>query len=80
MAAPLYPTNDPYLASFLLSEGAVLAGYTRLAPKRVEFRFVADRNLHVLLRVYWSGQLILIAPARLFDTLRLIKSRSLTKS
>lgn len=75
---PCYQTNDPYLASFLMSEGAVLAGCTRLGPKRVEFRFVPNRELHDLLRLYWSGERLFVSPARLFDALRLLKRRSLT--
>src|ERR1700693_3302416 len=74
-----YTTNDPYLASFLLSERAGLAGCHRLAPKRVEFRFVADRHLYELLRLYWSGSPTLVVPRRLFDALRWFKSRSLTQ-
>lgn len=77
MTDPLYATNDPYLASFLLNQGSVLAGYTRLGPKRVEFRFVADQKLHGLLRLYWSGTRIPLVPARLFAALRTLKSRSL---
>lgn len=73
---PLYPTNDAYLGSFLLSQGAVLAGFTRLGPKTVEFRFAADRRLHDLLRLYWSGQPVLVVPARLHAALRLLKRRS----
>jgi len=76
MAAPHYVTNDPYLASFILSEGAVLAGLKRLGPKKVEFRFLADRQLHDLLRLYWSGVQTLVVPARLFGVLRWLKKRS----
>jgi hypothetical protein len=74
MSVAHHKTTNPYLASFLLSEGAVLAGVTRLGPKKVEFRFAADLTLHVLLRVYWSNQLILVVPARLFDAFRVLKS------
>jgi hypothetical protein len=80
MRSTLYATNDPYLASFVLSQGAVLAGYTRLGPKRVEFRFVADRALHDLLRLYWSGERVPVVPARLFDALRMLKKRSLFRT
>src|SRR6266508_2008147 len=79
MTAPDYKTNDPYLASFVLSEGAVLAGCTRLGPKKVEFRFVADRSLHEVLRLYWSGMATVIVPGRLFAALRKLKSRSFTR-
>lgn len=78
MHAPHYVTNDPYLASFVLSEGAALAGCTRLGPKKVEFRFTADCHLHNLLRLYWSGAATPIAPGRLFAALRQLKSRSFT--
>ena len=80
MDSPLHATNDPYLASFVLSEGAVLARSTRLGPKRVEFEFAADRHLHDLLRQYWSGERIPVASARLFGALRMLKRRSVTHS
>jgi hypothetical protein len=80
MSIPRYTTNDPYLASFVLSEGAVLVGCSRLGPKKVEFRFVANRALHELLRLYWSGVAIPIAPSQLFAALRQLKSRSFTHS
>lgn len=80
MTEPNYRTTDPYLASFVLSEGAVLTGCTRLGPKKVEFRFVADRTLHELLQIYWSGVPIQIAPLNLFTALRKLKSRSLTRA
>ncbi len=76
MRRTLYATHDPSLASFFLSQGAVLAGHSRLGPKRIEFRFVADRALH-LLRLYWSGAPVAVVPARLFDALRALKRRSL---
>jgi hypothetical protein len=76
MTEPNYKTHDPYLASFLLSEGGVLAGCTRNGPKQVEFRFVADRALHELLRLYWSGVPMLVVPCELFAALRKLKSRS----
>ena len=78
MAAPHYVTHDPYLASFLLYEGAVLAGLQRLGPKKVEFRFVADRTLHELLRLYWGGVPTLVVPSRLFGALQWVKKRSHT--
>lgn len=76
MDTPLYRTNDPYLAAFLVSEGAPLAGRTRLGPKRVEFRFEADERLHHLLRLYWSGQPLFLVPSGLFRSLRRLKGRS----
>lgn len=80
MTVPHYTTNDPYLSSYVLSEGGVLAGCRRLGPKKVEFRFVADRHLHKLLHLYWSGQPTIAVPGRLFATLRQLKSRSLTRA
>ena len=74
---PEYTTNDPYLASFVVSEGGVLAGCRRLGPKRVEFRFVPSRQLHQILRVYWSGLPVHVTPYRLFAALRMLKSRTL---
>lgn len=79
MTVPHHTTHDPYLASFVVSEGATLAGCMRLGPKKVEFRFVADRRLHELLRLYWSGVPLLVVPCRLFAVLRTLKSRSLTR-
>ena len=75
-----YTTNDPYLSSFVLSEGAILAGCRRLGPKKVEFRFAADEQLHDLLRLYWSGVATPLVPGRLFAALRQLKSRSFTQS
>jgi hypothetical protein len=80
MDSPLHKTCDPYLASFLSSQKAVLAGGARLGPKKVEFRFVADRRLHDLLRLYWSNEPVLIVPSRLMDCLRTLKSRSFTRA
>ena len=79
MNAALHRTTDPYLASFLSSQKAALAGCTRIGPKKVEFRFVADRRLHALLRLYWSGEPVLLVPARLLASLRALKSRSITR-
>jgi hypothetical protein len=72
-------TTDPYLASFLLNQGGVLLYCERLGPKRVEFNFAADRRLHDVLRLYWSGVPVEVVPSRLFDALRFLKSRSLTR-
>lgn len=75
MTQPLYACPDFYLASFLLYQGAVLVGCTRLGPKRVEFRFVADERLHQLLRAYWSRRPVHLVAAELFDAHRRLKSR-----
>lgn len=80
MSQPHYTTNDPYLASFVISEGGILAGCQRLGPKKVEFRFVADRRLHGLLRLYWQREPVLLVPGRLMEALRRLKSRSLTRA
>jgi hypothetical protein len=72
-----YTTNDPYLASFVVSEGGVLVGCRRLGPKKVEFRFTPSRQLHRILRVYWSGLPVHVTPYRLFAALRMLKSRTL---
>ncbi len=74
-----YTTHDPFLASFVLSEGAALAGCRRIGPKTVEYHFVPDRHLHALLRLYWSGSPTVVAPAQLFAALRSLKSRSLVR-
>src|SRR5581483_9417000 len=68
--------NDPYLASFVLSEGGILADCIRISPKKVEFRFVADLHVHSLLRLYWSGMKTSLVPGRLFAALQQLKSRS----
>ena len=73
-----HATLDPYLASFLLAEDAILADVTRTGPKRVEVRFVADWRLHELLRLYRSGRAIPLVPSRLFDAFKRIKSLSRT--
>ena len=54
MTTPHYVTHDTYLSAFVLNQGASLAGHRRIGPKKVEFRFLADRRLHELLRLYWS--------------------------
>jgi hypothetical protein len=79
MPPPTYTTTDIHLASFILYRGAALAGLERLRPKKVEFRFVADRQLHDLLRLYWSGDLTPVAPAQLFKTLHRLKCLSITR-
>jgi hypothetical protein len=71
-----HTTHDPYLASFLLSEGAALLRSQRIGPKKVAFSFAADARLHDLLRLYWSEVPTPAVPARLFAALRLLKSRS----
>ena len=76
MSVPQHITTDPYLASFLTSQKAQLAGCKRVGPKKVEFRFVAERRLHDLLRLYWSNEPVLCVPARIMDAMRTIKSRS----
>jgi len=80
MITPLYKTTDTYLSSFLRSQGGLLVGCQRLTPKKVEFWFVADRRLHGLLRLYWSGEPVLLVPYRLLEALRRLKSRSLTRA
>jgi hypothetical protein len=71
-----HPTTDPYLAAFLLCEGGKLCTLRRVTAKKVEFRFATNRQLHVLLRTYWSERRIPVIPARLFDAYRTLKSRS----
>src|SRR5947209_4474356 len=79
MITPHHKTNDPYLASFLVNQGAILVGSTRLGPKKVEFRFIADQRLHALLRLYWSEVPVFLIPSSLFAELTRLKSRSLTR-
>lgn len=74
-----HKTTDTYLSSFLLSQGAVLAGCTRIGPKKVEFRFVADRRLHGLIQLYSSETPVVLVPSRLLAAHRQLKKRSLTQ-
>jgi hypothetical protein len=75
-----HTTHDPYLASFLLSERAILLNSRRIGPKTVAFSFAADERLHDLLRLYWSETPTVTVPAWLFAALRRLKSRSLIES
>lgn len=70
-----YETSDVYLASYLICQGATLAGTERVGPRRTMFRFESDKFLHALLRVYWSNDDIQVPPTRLFSSLRTLKSR-----
>ncbi len=78
MSAPLYCTTDIYLSSFLCHRSAKFIGLQRLGPKKVEFRFEADRELHDLLRLYWSGQLTPVVPWELFMFHYKLKCLSIT--
>jgi len=78
MDVPIHRINDPYLASFVLSQGASFVGCTRLGPKKMEFRFVSDERFHAMLRFYGSGEAMLLVPSKLHDALKTLKSRSLT--
>ena len=51
MTDPAYETSDVDLASFILSQRAMLLGYNRPSPRRAVFRFRADERLHELLRL-----------------------------
>ena len=73
MSGPEYMTKDPYLASFLVSQGAHLLRCSRPRPKRYRFWFAADAYLHALLRLYWSGRPAFIVPAKLFMALHRLK-------
>ena len=79
MSSPEYVTTDLHLASFLYCRGAALVGCTRLRPKKYQFRFAADRDLHALLRLYWSGALTPVIPAVLLATPQRLKSRALAR-
>ena len=73
MTPPLYRTTDIYLAAFLDAEGAKLHSYRKLRPKRTEFSFLADRELHDLLRRYWNREPTLIVPFKLLAALYRLK-------
>lgn len=73
MNQPLYKTIDIYLASFLLCQGAKLVSYEKVRPKRTEFRFIADEDLHHQLRLYWSRERVLVVPFQLLGSLYRLK-------
>ena len=74
-----HTTTDFHLAAFLVNEGAELVGLRRSGPKKVHFSFAANRELHVLLRLYWGGRPLPIVPARLLAELHRLKCRSITR-
>jgi hypothetical protein len=73
MTPPLYRTVDIYLASFLLCQGAKLVSYQKVRPKRTEFRFLANEDLHHQLRLYWSRERVLVVPFKLLGSLYRLK-------
>jgi hypothetical protein len=76
---PTYVTHDIHVASFLLNEGATFLGCERLKPKKVAFAFVADEELHMLLRLYWRRQPLPIVPAKLLAAHFQLKCLSITR-
>jgi hypothetical protein len=74
MPPSCYETFDIYLASYLLSQRAILEGHERVGPRRTVFRFASDEKLHELLRLYWRRLPIPVIPADLFAALRRLKS------
>ena len=76
---PEHLTTDIYLSAFLCHKGATLQGLTRLGQKRVEFRFLANAELHALIRLYWSGHLTPVVPWELLQCLRRLKNASINK-
>ena len=68
-----YETSDKYLGSFLLSQGATLAGYARVSTRRVVFRFVASERLHELLRLYRNLTAVPLVPLQFVAALRTLK-------
>lgn len=79
MSEPIYTTTDIYLASFLCYRGGNFQGCRRIRPKKVEFRFVTGRELHDLLRLYWSCRLTPIEPALLLASLHRLRCLSITR-
>lgn len=77
---PLHTTNDAHLAAFLVTEGARFVGLERSGPKRVHYSFIADRQLHSLIRVYRAGHPVLIVPCRLLGTLHDLRCLSIARS
>lgn len=76
---PEYVTTDIYLSAFLCHKSANFLGLKRLGPKKVEFRFAANAEVHSLLRLYWSGHLTPVIPWELFMCLRRLKNLSINK-
>jgi hypothetical protein len=74
-----YLTTDIYLAAFLCHRSATLMNLRRLGPKKVEFYFTANADLHALLRLYWSGHLTPVVPWEMFLCLRRLKNLSINK-
>lgn len=74
-----YTTTDIYLAAFLRYRATDYLGLERLGPKKVAFRFVATRELHDLLRLYWSCDLTPLAPADLFAVYHQLKCAAITR-
>jgi hypothetical protein len=79
MPIPMHVTTDFYLASFLCHKGAKLLSMRRFGPKKVEFRFAANAELHHLLRLYWSGNIIPVIPWEMFMCLRRLKCLSIDR-
>src|SRR4051794_33312751 len=77
MSAPHYVTNDTYLAAFLVNRGGSLAGLRRIGPKKMEYRFIATRELHDLLRLYWNEIPLTLIARRLFNSHQFLKRRSI---
>ncbi|HYT88456.1 MAG TPA: hypothetical protein VEL76_07090 [Gemmataceae bacterium] len=75
----LHTTNDWHLAAFLVCEGARFVGLERTGPKRVRFSFAADRELHVLIRLYRGGHSIPVVPSKLLETLHTLRCLSITR-
>jgi hypothetical protein len=74
MTPSTYKTTDFFLASYLLDQGAILAGHQRVSPRGVVFRFASDERLHELLRLYWRGVPLPLVPIRIFAAFRRLKS------
>lgn len=74
MSLSYHETSNVYLASFLLSQGCTLLGFSRPSYRRIVFRFTAEPKLHEALRVYWSAKPAAVVPAALFGELRRLKS------
>ncbi|MDB5310156.1 MAG: hypothetical protein JWO38_4358 [Gemmataceae bacterium] len=75
----LHTTIDPHLAAFLVNEGARFVGLERSGPKRVHYSFIADLQLHTLIRVYRASLPVLIVPSQLFETLHDLRCLSIDR-
>lgn len=79
MLPPEYVTMDFFLAAFLVHKGGTLRSLRRHGPKKVEFRFATGEQLHALLRLYWSGNVVPVIPWEMFLCYHRLKCLSIDR-